>query len=220
MGGTGMIGRGALNAALDDIRVTRVLSVVRRASGVRHKKLIEIVHDDFFDFSGIESELAKADICLFCLGITSTGQTEENYRRITYDLTLEFAQTLVRLRPDLTFVFVSGAGTSVKSRQMWARVKGETERALSALPFANVYHARPGFIKPVEGARSRTALYRVLYGILTPLYPILKRLAPNAIIDSNVLGRALLEAGLSGAPENVLETSSLHDLASKPPGKN
>lgn len=214
-GATGMIGHGTLNAALADKRVSRVLTVGRRATGRQHTKLSELTHADLFDYSAIEDQLAGFDTCLFCLGISSAGMSEPDYRRITYDLTLAAANALVTLNPKMTFVYVSGAGTNAQSRTMWARVKAETEAALTDLSFKAVYHARPGFIQPVGGARSRTTLYRVLYAITSPLYPLLKRLVPNAIIDSDNLGRALAEAGLAGAPQTVLEVADLRQLAER-----
>lgn len=214
-GATGMIGHGALNAALTDARVTRVLTVGRRPTGRTHPNLDECVAADLFDLSDQEETLAGFDACLFCLGVSSAGMEEEAYRRITYDLTLAVAQVLLRLNPDMTFVFVSGAGTNAGSRQMWARVKGETEEALSALPFGAVYHARPGFIQPVGGAVSRTTLYRAIYAVTSPLYPLLRRMAPNAMIDSDALGQALLEAGLAGAPKTTLEVPDLQALAKR-----
>jgi uncharacterized protein YbjT (DUF2867 family) len=115
----------------------------------------------------------------------------------------------------MTFIYVSGAGTNADGRQMWARVKGEAEKALSALPFRAVIHARPGFIQPVGGAVSRTALYRALYAVTAPFYPLLRRIVPNAMLDSDTLGCALLEAGLAGAPQAILETSDLRALADR-----
>jgi len=214
-GATGMIGHGALQAALADARVTRVISVGRRPSGHKHAKLDELVHDDMMDLDPIVDDLAQADACLFCLGISSAGQSEETYRRITYDLTLSVAQALVARNPAMTFVYVSGAGTDAGSRTMWARVKGETEQALTALSFAAVYNARPGFIQPVGGATSRTALYRAIYAVLTPLVPLLRRIVPNAIVDTDELGRALVEAGLVGADTSVLEVPALQQLAKR-----
>lgn len=210
-----MIGHGTLSAALADLRATRVLSVVRSPSGRQHDKLVELLHQDMMDLSPIADQLANVDACLFCLGVSSAGMSEADYRRITYDLTLSVATTLVGLNPAMTFVYVSGAGSNATSRQMWARVKGETENALLALPFGGVYNARPGFIQPVSGARSKTALYRALYAITAPLSPLLRRIAPNAVIDSDELGRALVEAGLVGAPESILEVPALRRLAER-----
>src|SRR5262245_13031557 len=148
-GGSGMVGQAVLIECLADPDVRRVVSIVRRATGVTHAKLTEIVHTDFFDYGPIEPQLRDADACFFCLGVSSVGMKEEDYRHITYDLTMAAARTLHRLNPKLAFIYVSGAGTdsSEKGRSMWARVKGKTENDLTAL-FERAYMFRPGYIHP------------------------------------------------------------------------
>ena len=145
-GASGMVGQGVLRECLLDPEVISVLSIARSSTGQQHPKLREIVHKDLVDFSSIESELSGLDACFFCLGVSSAGMSEENYRRVTYDITLAAAETLVKLNPEMTFVFVSGAGTdsSERGRMMWARVKGQTENALLRLPFKTAYMFRRG----------------------------------------------------------------------------
>ena len=164
-GATGMVGQGVLRECLRDPDVTRVLVIGRKTVGTTHPKLVERVLPDLADLSSIETDLAGADACFFCLGVSAAGLREDAYRRITYDLTLAVARTLVRLNPGMTFVYVSGAGTdsTEKGRAMWARVKGATENALIALPFKAAVMFRPGVIQPLDGIRSSTRLYRWLY---------------------------------------------------------
>lgn len=212
-GATGMVGHGVLKAALADGRVDRVLTIGRRATGRAHPKLDELVVDDLFELSAVEDRLSGFDLCVFTVGVSAAGMSESDYRRITYDMTLAVAEVLARLNPEMTFIYISGTGTNVDSRQMWARVKGKTEQALTELPFQAVYNARPGYIQPVGGAVSGTRLYRMLYAVASPLYPLLKRLAPNVMIDSDELGRVLIEAGVNGAPKTTLESSDLRALA-------
>ncbi|WP_412063398.1 NAD-dependent epimerase/dehydratase family protein [Rubrivirga sp. IMCC45206] len=214
-GATGMIGHGALTAALHDDRVTRVVTVGRRATGREHPKLDEIVHTDLSDLGPLADRLAQADACLFCLGVSSAGMSEADYRDVTYDLTLSVARQLAERNPAMTYVYVSGQGTDRGGRQMWARVKGETEDALLALPFRAAYNARPGFIQPVGGAVSRTALYRALYAAMTPLMPVFRRVFARHYLDTDQLGRALVEAGVVGAPQATLDVPDLQALAAR-----
>jgi uncharacterized protein YbjT (DUF2867 family) len=213
-GASGMVGQGVLRECLIDTEVTTVLSIVRSSTGQVHAKLREIVHKDFLDFSSIEKELSGFDACFFCLGVSSAGMSEENYRRITYDITLAAAQILVKLNPQMTFIFVSGAGTdsSERGRAMWARVKGQTENALLRLPFKAAYMFRPAVIVPLHGIKSRTMLYRVPYTVLGPLLPLLKRLFPKYVTTTEKLGRAMLIAAKRGAPTPILENSDINEL--------
>src|SRR5262245_62422156 len=107
-GASGMVGQGVLLECLEDPGVNRVVSIVRRSTGRTHPKLTEIVHGDFLDYSAIEPALRDIDACFFCLGVSSIGMTEEDYRHITYDFTMAAARTLHRLNPKLAFIYVSG----------------------------------------------------------------------------------------------------------------
>src|SRR5580692_7664306 len=169
-GATGMVGQGVLRECLLDPDVQQVLSIVRTPSSQQHEKLHELLHSNFFDYSEIESQLTGFDACFFSLGVSSAGMDEAKYKHLTYDLTLAAATTLARLNPNMTFLYVSGAGTdsTETGRSMWARVKGKTENDLLKLPFKAAYMFRPGAIQPLHGIKSRTTLYRVMYVALGP----------------------------------------------------
>jgi uncharacterized protein YbjT (DUF2867 family) len=158
-GATGMIGQGVLRECLLAPDVESVAAIGRTATGIAHPKLRDIVHRDLVDYRAIESQLSGFDACFFCLGVTSAGMSEEDYTRIAYDITIAAAETLARLNPQMTFVYVSGVGTdsTERGRTMWARVKGRTENALLRLPFRGAYMFRPGFIEPRFGVKSRTS---------------------------------------------------------------
>ena len=214
-GATGMIGQGVLRECLGAADVGRVVTVGRAATGVEHPRLREVVHRDLLDLAPLETSLSGLDACFFCLGITSAGLSEADYTRITYDITLAAANALVRLNPQMTFVFVSGAGTdsTERGRLMWARVKGRTENALLRMPFKAAYAFRPGVVQPLHGVRSRTAAYRILYSLTAPLLPLLRRLFPNQILTSEEMGLAMLNAVRRGAPKRVLESRDIRQLA-------
>jgi uncharacterized protein YbjT (DUF2867 family) len=213
-GATGMVGQGVLRECLLDPKVQRVLSIVRASSGQVHSKLRELVHKDFFDFSAIENELAGFDACFFCLGVSSAGMKEADYRRVTYDITLAAARALAPLNPAMTFIYVSGTGTdsSEKGSTMWARVKGKTENDLLRLPFKAAYMFRPGAIVPLHGVRSKTKLYQAFYTALGPLLPMMYALFPKYVTTSEQIGRAMLRVAKQGAPKAVLENSDINKI--------
>jgi uncharacterized protein YbjT (DUF2867 family) len=134
-GATGMVGQGVLRECLLSGDVSAVLAIGRSATGQRDAKLREIVQKDLPDLTAIEADLTGYDACFFCLGVSSAGMREADYTRVTYDLTLTVAGTLLKINPDMTFIYVSGTGTdsSEKGRSMWARVKGRTENDLLKL---------------------------------------------------------------------------------------
>lgn len=211
-GATGMIGQGVLRECLLDPDVEEVLSISRASTGQTHAKLREILHKDLTDLSSIEGQLAGYDACLFTLGISSAGISEADYTRITYDITMAVAEALLRKSPDIAFLFISGAGTdsTEKGGQMWARVKGKTENALLRMPFKAAHMFRPGIIQPKHGITSRTSLYRVLYVILWPLFPLVRALFPKHITTTESLGQAMLAVAKRGAPKKVLESPDIN----------
>jgi len=210
-GATGMIGQGVLRSCLLDPRVTRVVSVSRRPSGKSDPKLREVVQSDVTDLSALAPELKTVDACLFTLGISSLGQTEEEYSRATYDLTMRVAEQLVRANPSMTFVYVSGRSTdsTEKGSAMWARVKGRTENALLRLGFARAYMIRPGAIIPQHGIRSSTGWYNALYTVTRPLFPLVRWMSPTAVTNSDQISNAMITVAHDGYPKPILEMEDI-----------
>ena len=213
-GATGMVGQGALRESLRDPGVQSVLSIVRTASGRQQQKLREITHQDFLDFTSLENELQGLDACLFCLGVSSAGMTEAAYARVSCEFTIAAAKMLLRLNPGISFVYVSGAGTdsTERGRLMWARVKGKTENALLAMPFRAAYMFRPGLIQPLDGITSKTASYRVLYKLTSPLLTLARGFCPQYVTTTEELGLAMLAAAERGTEKRVVEAQQIRGL--------
>ena len=211
-GATGMVGQGVLRECLLDPDVTAVLAIGRSLSGQSHAKLREVRHDNFLDFSTIESQLAGYDACFFCLGVTSLGLTEERYRHLTYDMTLAAATPLARLNPGMVFIYVTGAGTdsTEQGRVMWARVKGKTENDLLKLPFKAAYMFRPAAIQPLHGVRSKTAWVQAIYVVTAPLLTLLNKMAPKYVTTTEQVGRAMIKVAKQGYPKSVLESEDIN----------
>jgi hypothetical protein len=212
-GATGMVGEGVLHECLQHPDVEDVLIINRRPSGISHPKLLEIIHPDFFDFTSIEHQLTGYNACFFCLGVSSVGMKDVQYRRLTYDLTMHVAQTLSRLNPEMVFCYISGAGTdsSEKGRMMWARVKGKTENDLMKLPFKDVYSFRPGFLKSHKGLKNTLPAYKYFAW----LYPILRPLFPGMMGSLHELGQAMINCVRFGFPKKILEGKDIRKLSEK-----
>src|SRR6266481_3204459 len=218
-GATGMVGQGVLRECLLDPDVQHILSIVRTPSGQSHPKLRELVHANFFDYTTIEPQLTGYDACFFSLGVSSAGMDEAKYTHLTYDLALTAATTLARLNSQMTFLYVSGAGTdsTERGRIMWARVKGKTENDLLKLHFRAAYMFRPGFIQPLHGIRSKTKLYQFFYTALNPILPLLKSAFPKSITTTEELGRAMLNVVKHGDPKPILEVPDIIRAVSTAP---
>jgi hypothetical protein len=208
-----MVGEGILHKTLQHPAVESVLAVNRRSCGIEHQKLTEIIHSDFYDFSLISDKLAGYNACFFCLGVSSLGLDAETYKKITYDLTLHVATTLVNLNPEMTFCYVSGAGTdsSESGRSRWARVKGKTENGLSKLPFKGAYMFRPGYIQPVRGMKHTYKIYKVL----AAFYPIWRILFPAYVCKLEEIAQAMIAVVMVGSDKKILENKDIVQLAEK-----
>jgi uncharacterized protein YbjT (DUF2867 family) len=206
-GATGMVGEGVLHACLLHPDVESVLVINRKPCGVKHEKLKEIIHEDLFDLNSIEDLLTGYNGCYFCAGVSSLGKKEDEYKRITYDLTMNFANTLVKLNPDMTFCYISGVGTdsTEKGRSMWARVKGKTENDLMELPFKAAYMFRPGYIQPTKGLKNTYKMYKVL----APFYPLIKLLLSKYVTTLKEIGLAMINVTLYGSNKKVLECKDI-----------
>jgi uncharacterized protein YbjT (DUF2867 family) len=209
-GATGMVGEGVLLECLENPIVEQVLVVSRRSAGHTHAKLRECLVPDFREMGAHEAELRGYDACLYCAGVSSVGMSEADYTLITYDTPLRFAETLVRLNPNMVFIYVSGSHTdsSEQGKVMWARVKGKAENALMRLPFKAVYNFRPSLMKPVPGQKHVKAAFRAAL----VLYPVARLFFPG--MELRDVGRAMIHAVRFGAPKGVLEVADIRALVS------
>lgn len=212
-GATGMVGEGVLHECLQDPDVENVLSVSRRASGIEHPKLKEVLVPDFFDLSAIGDQLSGYNACLFCLGVSSIGMKEPEFFKFTHELTLNFAQTVVRHNSDMVFCYISGTGTdsTEKGRLMWARVKGKTENDLMKLPFKAVYNFRPGFMKPTPGLKRTLKAYKYMGW----LFPVIRLLMPDKLSTLRQVGLAMINAAKGGYEKNIIEVRDIKILAGR-----
>jgi hypothetical protein len=210
-GTTGMVGEGVLHECLQHPDVEGILVINRKPCGVSHPKLKEIIHNDFFNFSSIEDQLKGYNACFFCLGVSSIGLKEDAYYKLTHTLTLHIASTLSKLNPDMTFCYISGAGTdsSEKGRLMWARVKGKTENDLMKLSFKQVFAFRPGFIKPTKGLKNTLKYYRYV----SWLFPIGRAVFPYGFCTLQDLGLAMIHIVNNGYERKVIEGKDITILA-------
>jgi uncharacterized protein YbjT (DUF2867 family) len=209
-GTTGMVGWEALKACLESKEIGTVTSLVRRASGVNHAKLTELIVWDFMNLADLEAHFRNVDLVLYCLAVSAGTVSKEEYRKITVDYLKAFVEMLKNQSPDATFCLFSAAGAdrSEKSRMMWARVKGEAENVVLDAGFPQTYAFRPGYIYPIVKRKEPNIALKITRG----LYPVLKAIYPNGVITSEYLGRAMLSIGLNGGDQAVFENKDIRKI--------
>ncbi len=216
-GATGMVGKGVLLECLDHDAIGEVLLIGRNPVDIKHPKIKELIHPDFSDFSTVADQLNGYDACYFCMGISAAGLKEEQYKKITYDYTLELARVLYKNNAAMTFTYVSGEGTdsTEKGRLMWARVKGKTENDLLNMGFKQAFMFRPGAIIPLRGIRSQTKAYQFVYDYFTWLVKIIKAVSPHSIVNTTQMGLAMINATANGYEKNILKPKDILVLAER-----
>ena len=215
-GASGMVGRGVLLECMEHDQVEKVTMVNRYSIGVEHEKLTEVIHTDFLNYDAIKDQLKGFDACFWTLGISAVGLSEEKYTEISYEYTHEAAKVLKELNPAMSFTYVSGVGTdsTENGRLMWARVKGRTENKLISM-FDKAYMYRPGYIQPLKGVKSKTALYNAMYVVFSWLYPVFKAIGPNSVTTTVQIGKAMIESAQNGYDKTIIDPVDINLLARK-----
>jgi hypothetical protein len=210
-GATGMVGEGVLHEAINSPFVNQILVVNRKPCGVNHPKVKEYLLTDFMKPEDMRDAIKGYNACLFCLGVSSVGMKPDEYKLKTYDLTLGFAKVLHEENPNMSFSYISGAGTdsTEQGRIAWARVKGKTENDLAKLGFGDYYSFRPAMIRPTPGLKNALSFYKYIDWI----FPILKWLAPHTACTLQELGHAMLETAIFGSPTKTVEGNDILGLA-------
>lgn len=209
-GSTGMVGEGVLLECLNHPDIEQVLVINRHPLGRTHPKLREIIHADFFNLAPVEQQLVGYDACFFCLGVSSIGISNEEYKHLTYDLTMGVAETLAKLNPVMTFCYVTGAGTdsSEQGKMAWARVKGATENALLKL-FKHAYMFRPAFMKATRGQKNLKSWYKFFAWV----FPLGRIVYPSGFLTLKEVGLAMIHAATRGYSKPILEVKDITVLA-------
>ena len=162
LGATGQVGQALLHQALEHPEIVRVVAPSRRPLP-SHSKLENPVVD--FDRLPEDAPWWKADFAVCALGTTlRQAKSRAGFYRVDHDYVLA-AAGLTRRAGTPTFCLVSSLGANPLSRVFYLRVKGETERDLSALGFASLTIARPSLLiggprasgRPVEAWGSLSA---------------------------------------------------------------
>ncbi|MEN9523307.1 MAG: hypothetical protein RL065_1684 [Bacteroidota bacterium] len=210
-GANGMAGSEVVRQAILNESISEITLIARRSLNISHSKIKTVIHSDFSNYDALKNIFAQHDACIWCLGISQTQVTESEYIKITYDFTIAAAQSMLQSNPNITFLFLSGAGadSSEKSKTLFARIKGKTENELKRMGFKHLFIARPGGIRPMHKKENAAWFEKMLI----PLYPIFEFLLPTKFIKSTELAIAMLNIATNGSDLIIHENTDLQKLA-------
>ncbi|MGB8323800.1 MAG: NAD(P)H-binding protein [Candidatus Acidiferrum sp.] len=206
-GATGAAGGVVLTACLKASVVDEVRAITRKPLTITHEKLRNILQTDFLDYSAIAHAFEGVDACLFCLGVSITKVSKDDYQKITHDFTLAAARTLLARSPNAAFHYISGQGTRPDSRMFWSQVKARTELELIDLIAADCW--RPAFIDTPPSPNFPR--------IFSLIYPVLRLLKPfkSLYVHGEDLGRAMLQATLENLRKRIIENPEIREIAAR-----
>ena len=213
-GASGMVGNLILQNCIASNEVKEIVSLVRRPSNVNHQKLNEILTEDFSNYEAQEEAFKDIYAAFFSIGVYTGEVPKDQFKIITVDYAVAFAEALKNNSPNANLCLLSGAGAdrTEKSRASFAKFKGIAENRISAMGL-NFYTFRPGYIYPVEPRKEPNVMYR----ISRALYPIIKLFGKNASIKSTELADAMFSVGMNGAPQEIIENKDILKLLNNNP---
>ena len=130
LGGTGMVGSEVLKFCLNSDHIASVQVVGRKKTGENHPKLKEIKHENFLDFSSLQSVLEKINIVYYCLGVYQKKVSQEDFWSITVDYQDALVRDLEKTGNDITFCLFGAMGADPKERSpfLFSKAKGRAEK--------------------------------------------------------------------------------------------
>jgi nucleoside-diphosphate-sugar epimerase len=208
-GASGMIGGTTLDLCLKREDVGKVTSLSRRPSGIKNDKLVEVLQDDFLDYSKNVEHFKNQDSCFYCIGVYTGQVPTEEFNKITVDYTKAFSDVLRANSKSTVFCFLSGQGadSTEKSRTLFAKAKGIAENYLLKLKFEKTYIFRPGYIYPVNPRVEPNGIYK----LMRMLYKPLSAIYPNIGVTSAKLAAKMVEIAFNGGKYIILENKNIRE---------
>ena len=210
-GATGTVGGDLIREAVKCELVDSIVALSRKPLEFSDKKLRVVLHQDYLNYDSIESEFRNVDWVFWCLGISQSQVSKEEYIKITYDYTVKAAEMLRKLNPSAGFIFVSGEGANEegKATTLFGKIKGKVESKLLSMGFSKLYIVRPGGIRPIHMNKNTARVNK----IIAPLYPLIEIIAPSTMIRSDDLGKAILQLASAGADHTIIKNKELRILS-------
>ncbi|MCQ2958582.1 MAG: hypothetical protein MJ198_00130 [Bacteroidales bacterium] len=206
-GTTGYVGEGVLLAMLDDQRIEKVLSVTRRPCGHTHVKLDEYIIPDMLQLKEGNPRFDGYDVCFFIAGISSVGTPMDLYRVVCHDIPVHFASILPN-KDQMTFIYLSGAGTKDNGFQQWQKIKSATEQETQSIGFRYAFGWRPMLMTPYSGQTNRQLRAQKIAMLFYPLFRLF-----GGVCSMTEMVNAMYRVATQGFRKNNVEAWDIVKLS-------
>ncbi|OXS64300.1 NAD-dependent epimerase/dehydratase family protein [Bacillus sp. V-88] len=142
-GATGLVGSHLMDILLKSPEYTRVISFVRRESGVKHEKLDERI----ISFDGMKLlPHEEIDDVFCCLGTTiKKAKTKHAFKKVDYEYPIQLGK-LGKAHGAKRYLVISSIGASPESPFFYSKVKGNVEKELKELHYPSLHLFRPSLL--------------------------------------------------------------------------
>jgi len=214
-GASGMVGSHLLEICVQSKEIETIFILSRKPSINLHKKVKEIIVNDFLNYDKIIPIIKGIDLVFFCVGVYTGAVDRDTFRTITIDYPVELAKAVYTHSPASKFILLSGAGAdrTERSKVMFAKDKGIAENKLFEI-YGNHFHsARPAYIYPVIKRKEPN----FSYAFFRLMYPIIILLGKKISITSLELAKAMFVIGMNKQEQTVFENDELRGIVGKAP---
>jgi len=200
-GATGLTGNYCLEFLLLQIKITKVITIGRKPTGIQNPKLEEVILQNNKLTTQV---IADAFIC--CLGTTiKKAGSKEAFKEIDLELPLHIATELFK-NGCKTAAVISAMGANENSTFFYNQVKGKMENQMQNIGFESLSIFRPSIIDgPRKEKRFGEKIGLAVMKIISPLYiGSLKNLRP---IHAKTIARSLVTVVLMKKPGHFIYAS-------------
>ena len=213
IGSTGLIGFQLLELLLKSAEYEKVISFVKRDSGIQHPKLEQHIID--FDKPETYKELVVGDDFFCTIGTTiKNAGNQDAFRKVDFGYPKEFATIAIQNKVK-HFLIISSLGADANSGNFYLKTKGEIQDFLKNCIFESVSVLQPSLLL---GNRTEFRLGEKIGAFFMKLFSFV--LIGNLKKYKPIKSEAVAKAMFTIAQKNykgfhIIESDEIQEIANK-----
>src|SRR3970040_1989231 len=213
IGSTGLVGSHLLNLLLDSNDYLKVITFVKRDTGIKHPKLTQHIID--FDKPETYKELVVGDDFFCTIGTTiKKAGNKEAFRKVDFEYP-KLCATFALQNKVKQFLIISSLGADANSGNFYLKTKGEIQDFLKECDFESVSILQPSLLL---GNRTEFRLGEKIgaFFMKTLSFMFLGNLKQYKAIEGKTVAKALLiTAQKNYKGFHIIESDSIQKIANK-----